>query len=1099
MSPLKFKLYFVGLIVLIFAFSVVVVTHTTILSRTDTIEEEFIPEEVIIDGTPVFTPSVAGDHYVNTCVSVSHGTVSDLIPGMGDSTSSTTSLTEEEYYIWSNLLIQTDFPSKPDGWTDSNIYYDGDFHDNGLFGYLVCSDVDTSSYDQVRFVLSIGVTIGGSDFGVSISFYNNTGNWNTVVYDVPQRAKSDYTVTSTESQYQHSAFKVRVAYGYLAVSGGMMWADNWRVQGHEYTGQRFGAVFQFTNVDYGTYANELLYVDFGSGSSEYLNFWFEGTLVVQDVFSDFNWDISDYLTDSTFQVEIRDANRDPSELDGLANWNIEKMYIKLTNTAPQNEGSPTCANLDDAENLYGMKKYYQITTYHSDLDGRDNIEEVHLQCFSNDHETMYWSLLYDGMFSESYDPNDYVSITSGTTGGTGTELEATFSVLIHWHHPVISDIDLRCIVYDKDGENDDDFYEVDWNIETRLDLSNHSLNDYSGTPDRGDINGSILASGEVVYYGSTLHPQDTTVDIYVLCETVSSSPWEAINYHGDTGQFSVNVQTNEEVGSDVYSFKVVSEGASSSSTSLLISAKMLNYTTDKIICTSLTSPQNIVDSTETGYMNVNLRYAFDNSAVIDGTFQLGNSWLIHQGGGDWQANYTPNMLTSIIYDSISIGTDNAHGITLVDMGENSITMYWEKLNCYIDGPISNVITIGENATGIHVWAEYYYWESHGFRYYNGTLNLNSSIFQYDAIGTRGYIVSSADGNDIFGIMTILFSQTTSCTWVYPDPPPTWNVDPTDQFAEYGQSFSYSLEVDAPWGVDTWWLSDLVNFSISADGTVTNATILQIGRYRLQVMVNDTYNRELTTMFVVIVQDTTPPIFMISPENQLIEYGDLFQYSLEVYDISGIDSWWVDDSFNFLFSSEGVVAAKRILSVGIYALHIMVNDTYGNEQHAYFDLTVQDTTSPAWDDEPGIIHAFSDELFILQLNVSDQSGISQWLLNDTARFSIDTHGIMRSRSNLEPGMYYIEVTVIDPYGNSSKRIIMISIESRTDGSVIVLLIVITASIGIGGVVLGGSIRTMRLIQRERMKQLQESKNEVDKALEYLDSIKPTKEDSSNGES
>ncbi|MGY5876800.1 MAG: right-handed parallel beta-helix repeat-containing protein, partial [Candidatus Thorarchaeota archaeon] len=56
-------------------------------------------------------------------------------------------------------------------------------------------------------------------------------------------------------------------------------------------------------------------------------------------------------------------------------------------------------------------------------------------------------------------------------------------------------------------------------------------------------------------------------------------------------------------------------------------------------------------------------------------------------------------------------------------------------------------------------------------------------------------------------------------------------------------------------------------------------------------------------------------------------------------------------------------------------------------------------------------------FYYDLNVTLLASLDTWQVNDTDHFTIDTLGVLRNSSVLDPGMYGIEVIVNDSYGNA----------------------------------------------------------------------------------
>ena len=78
----------------------------------------------------------------------------------------------------------------------------------------------------------------------------------------------------------------------------------------------------------------------------------------------------------------------------------------------------------------------------------------------------------------------------------------------------------------------------------------------------------------------------------------------------------------------------------------------------------------------------------------------------------------------------------------------------------ITNPVDQHIDINTNASGIVVTAVYDYDSAP----YGGTLSLNDTTFIYSTVGQRWYTVSSAAGDDVYGISAIRVNDETWCIW-----------------------------------------------------------------------------------------------------------------------------------------------------------------------------------------------------------------------------------------------------------------------------------------------------------------------------------------------
>ncbi|MHA3965147.1 MAG: hypothetical protein AM325_016600, partial [Candidatus Thorarchaeota archaeon SMTZ1-45] len=228
--------------------------------------------------------------------------------------------------------------------------------------------------------------------------------------------------------------------------------------------------------------------------------------------------------------------------------------------------APDCNNIDDTNKLYARFKDYQMTVYALDEDGSSDIDYLELTLASDDRTYDYWTIRYDvatNTYSEQIDPFDYITLNSGesTTVSSEDSIQITFVLSINWNHPDLSNTDTKCFIVDSVSISSTSYYEVNWAVETRLDIySGLTLSDGFGTPDRGNINGEILASGFITYLGSNIHPLSTEIDIYIVSEEVMSNPWLAIDYQSTNGAFSIIVVADDEVGEDIYEVRVVRDG-----------------------------------------------------------------------------------------------------------------------------------------------------------------------------------------------------------------------------------------------------------------------------------------------------------------------------------------------------------------------------------------------------------------------------------------------------------------------------------------------------------------------------------------------------------
>jgi parallel beta-helix repeat protein len=189
-----------------------------------------------------------------------------------------------------------------------------------------------------------------------------------------------------------------------------------------------------------------------------------------------------------------------------------------------------------------------------------------------------------------------------------------------------------------------------------------------------------------------------------------------------------------------------------------------------------------------------------------------------------------------------------------------------------------------------------------------------------------------------------------------------------------------------------------------------------------------------------------PEWVEPPTDQVLDYWDQpFYYDLNATAPSPI-AWLVNYTSHFTINTGGVIQSISNLAVGTYGLRIVVTNLYGVAIFKDIQLIVQEITNPEWIVGPSdAILDFGDG-FEYALIATDQSGLVSWTLNDTANFNISvTHLNVTGYENgwdlmhitntteLAPGVYTLNVSVSDPYGNVIFGIFSITILPQQDAT------------------------------------------------------------------
>ncbi|MGY5874402.1 MAG: NosD domain-containing protein [Candidatus Thorarchaeota archaeon] len=170
--------------------------------------------------------------------------------------------------------------------------------------------------------------------------------------------------------------------------------------------------------------------------------------------------------------------------------------------------------------------------------------------------------------------------------------------------------------------------------------------------------------------------------------------------------------------------------------------------------------------------------------------------------------------------------------------------------------------------------------------------------------------------------------------------PEFFADPVDQYLEFGEAFLYDFDATVSSVLGEWSINDEVNFAIDENGLVTNATILNVGVYDLEVQITDLYGTPSIGTFAVYVDDTTDPEWVIVPEDQILYYGEILEYDLYASDLSDV-TFSVNDTARFTILYNEVLTNTGTLLLGVYHLLLTATDAHGNSISATIDITVNE--------------------------------------------------------------------------------------------------------------------------------------------------------------
>ncbi|MGY5853854.1 MAG: right-handed parallel beta-helix repeat-containing protein [Candidatus Thorarchaeota archaeon] len=257
-----------------------------------------------------------------------------------------------------------------------------------------------------------------------------------------------------------------------------------------------------------------------------------------------------------------------------------------------------------------------------------------------------------------------------------------------------------------------------------------------------------------------------------------------------------------------------------------------------------------------------------------------------------------------------------------------------------------------------------------------------------------------------------------------------------QYGHTGNFLYWPAQALNPWYYQWHVNGSYVDFAFW-DGTDISIPVddLDIGYNVIQVDVYHISERFISaTTSVNVTPDTTPPEWVVVPEDFEVVTDSLFTYQFNATDPSGIAGWDVNDSVHFAIDENGTLSNLMGLDAGAYGLNVSCWDSYNNT--LWIELTITaleppaDTDPPVWDIEPYDVVINEGEQLSVIFNATDPSGIAGYSVNSTLKFQIDFYGNLTNRTILEPGEYGVSIICWDTPGNLLYKVIKVTVVDMT---------------------------------------------------------------------
>ncbi|MHA1905250.1 MAG: hypothetical protein ACW977_14955, partial [Candidatus Thorarchaeota archaeon] len=346
-------------------------------------------------------------------------------------------------------------------------------------------------------------------------------------------------------------------------------------------------------------------------------------------------------------------------------------------TAPTNDTAPVLTNPDDTDFMYAKLRYYVITSNVSDPQGYADIHYIELSLWDNTRSTEIWRIRFNestNTFSIQLGSDNITLAAWSSYSKIGNEIDITWVIKIDWDHIDLSNIDVRQYVIDDSAESDENWYESDWNVESRLDYSiSPSLSD-----DRGDLNtNDLVLTGTIVYYGSSLNPLANETDVWVLHDI--SGTWSG-EVNGVGGLSISNIDSSAAVRLNTYTVKVVIDGGGSGGSDLYYtSSATTEFITDRIEFYLSGVLDDRINVNDTGTVWWNARYDYDNAEITGGLTALlnGSKTLLWDSiNTRWYYSELVQSVSLVGYSVLS-ATESGYGLTGWTQTASNTSIIWD--------------------------------------------------------------------------------------------------------------------------------------------------------------------------------------------------------------------------------------------------------------------------------------------------------------------------------------------------------------------------------------------------------------------------------------
>jgi len=219
-----------------------------------------------------------------------------------------------------------------------------------------------------------------------------------------------------------------------------------------------------------------------------------------------------------------------------------------------------------------------------------------------------------------------------------------------------------------------------------------------------------------------------------------------------------------------------------------------------------------------------------------------------------------------------------------------------------------------------------------------------------------------------------------------------------------------------------------NYTITCGQNITNVNWNQ-GVNNISIYVNDSAGNRNVSYVTFWVDSIKPDIQIIYPLNNSNHSVNTIDINYTASDTNLQVCWYSNNTYRINMTLDNCANLTTIIwADGLYNITIWVNDSFGNINHSTVSLRI-DTTPPYFINFADKKVQNGSELNY-DINANDYGiGIESFSINWTNLFSINkSTGVLSNISELEVGIYYINVSVNDTLGNIDSSVLQVNVSN-----------------------------------------------------------------------